>query len=123
MRFALVKAVLLSSIGLVGVANADSIDKGKALVEKGNCASCHGAGLNAPVAPAYPKLAGQPADYLYYALRSYQVGSSNPNYGRSNAIMASQVNGTPDVKSYSQQDLKDMAAYISSLPGTLVIKK
>jgi cytochrome c553 len=123
MKFALVTAVLLSSIGLVNVANADSIDKGKTLVEKGNCASCHGAGLNAPVSPAYPKLAGQPADYLYYALRAYQVGASNANYGRVNAIMAAQVKGTPDVNDYSQQDLKDIAAYISSLPGTLVIKK
>ena len=48
MKFALVTAVLLSSIGLVNVANAASVDKGQALVEKANCASCHGAGLNAP---------------------------------------------------------------------------
>lgn len=123
MKFALITAALLLSIGLVEVANADSIEKGKTLVEKGNCASCHGAGLNAPIAPAYPKLAGQPADYLYYALHAYQVGAGNPKYGRVNAIMASQVQGTPDVKAYSQQDLKDIAAYISSLPGTLVVKK
>lgn len=123
MKFALITAALLSSLGLASVANAASIEKGQALVEKGNCASCHGAGLNAPVAPAYPKLAGQPADYLYYALRAYQVGGSNSNFGRVNAIMVSQVQGTPDVKAYSQQDLQDMAAYIASLPGTMVIKK
>ena len=65
MKFALVTAVLLSSIGLVNVANAASVDKGQALVEKANCASCHGAGLNAPILPAYPKLAGQYPDYIY----------------------------------------------------------
>jgi cytochrome c553 len=123
MKFALITAAFISSIGLVQIANAASIEKGQALVEKGNCASCHGAGLNAPIAPAYPRLAGQPADYLFYALRAYQVGGSNPNFGRVNAIMASQVQGTPDVKAYSQQDLQDMAAYISSLPGSLVLKK
>lgn len=123
MKLSLFTAFLLASTGLVNLANAADIEKGKALVEKGNCASCHGAGLNAPISPAYPKLAGQPADYLYYALHAYQVGGKNPQYGRVNAIMASQVQGTPDVAAYSQQDLKDMAAYISSLPGTLVIKK
>ena len=65
MKFALITAILLSSIG---IANAASVEKGQALVEKGNCASCHGAGLNAPIAPNYPKLAGQYPDYLYYAL-------------------------------------------------------
>lgn len=89
MKFSLFTAVLLASIGLVNVANAASIEKGKTLVEKGNCASCHGADLNTPILPVYPKLAGQPVDYLYYALHAYQVGGKNPQYGRVNAIMAS----------------------------------
>ncbi len=117
MKFALVTAVLLSSIGLVNVANAASVDKGQALVEKANCASCHGAGLNAPILPAYPKLAVQYADYLYYALKAYKVGNSNAQFGRNNAIMGSQV------QNFSDADLQDMAAYISSLPGNFVVKK
>lgn len=114
MKFALITAILLSSIG---IAQAASADKGKALVEKANCASCHGAGLNAPILPAYPKLAGQYPDYLYYALRAYQVGDSNAQFGRNNAVMSSQV------QSFSDADLQDMAAYISKLPGNFVIKK
>lgn len=114
MKFALITAILLSSIG---IAQAASADKGKALVEKANCASCHGAGLNAPILPAYPKLAGQYPDYLYYALRAYQVGGSNAQFGRNNAVMSSQV------QSFSDADLQDMAAYISKLPGNFVIKK
>ncbi|MBU3625769.1 cytochrome c [Polynucleobacter sp. JS-Safj-400b-B2] len=117
MKFALITAVLLSSIGLVNVANAASVDKGQALVEKANCASCHGAGLNAPILPAYPKLAGQHADYLYYALKAYKVGNGNPQYGRINAIMASQV------QVFTDADLQDIAAYVASLPGNLVVKK
>ena len=80
-----------------------------------HCAACHGAGLKAPVAPAYPKIAGQYQDYLYFSLKSYTV--NNANVGRNNAIMQSQV------KPYSDKDLRDMAAYIASLPGDLVVKK
>ena len=117
MKFALITAVLLSSIGLVNVSNAASVDKGQALVEKANCASCHGAGLNAPILPVYPKLAGQYPDYLYYALKAYKVGNGNPQYGRNNAIMGSQV------QVFSDADLQDIAAYIASLLGNFVVKK
>jgi len=117
MKFALITAALLSSLGFVNVANAASVDKGQALVEKANCASCHGAGLNAPILPAYPKLAGQYADYLYYALKAYKVGNGNAQYGRNNAVMGSQV------QTFSDADMQDIAAYIASLPGNFVIKK
>ena len=114
MKVALFTAILLSSIGL---AQAASADKGQALVEKANCASCHGAGLNAPILPAYPKLAGQYADYLYYALKAYKVGNGNAQFGRNNAVTGSQV------QNFSDADLQDMAAYIASLPGNFVVKK
>ncbi len=38
-------------------------------------------------------------------------------YGRSNAIMAGQV------KPLSKQDIKDLAAYLHSLPGPLVVQR
>lgn len=114
MKVALFTAILLSSIGL---AQAASAEKGQALVEKANCASCHGANLNAPILPAYPKLAGQYQDYLYYALRAYKVGNANAQFGRNNAVMSSQV------QSFSDADMNDIAAYIASLPGNFVIKK
>ncbi|MBU3621591.1 cytochrome c [Polynucleobacter sp. CS-Odin-A6] len=117
MKFTLITAltaILLSSIGL---AQAASAEKGQALVEKGNCASCHGVGLNAPILPVYPKLAGQHADYLYYALRAYKVGNSNPQFGRNNAIMASQV------LNWTDADMQDIAAYIATLPGNFVVRK
>ncbi|SNX28621.1 Cytochrome c553 [Polynucleobacter meluiroseus] len=98
-------------------ANAASIEKGQALVEKGNCATCHGAGLNAPILPAYPKLAGQHPDYIYYALRAYKEGNGNALFGRNNAVMTSQA------ATLSLADMQDIAAYIGSLPGNLVVKK
>ena len=117
MKFALITVVLLSSIGLVNVANAANAEKGKALVEKANCAACHGPGYKEAILPIYPKLAGQYADYLYYALKAYKVGGSNAQYGRNNAIMGSQV------QTLSDADMQDIAAYLASLPGNFVIKK
>jgi len=98
-------------------ASAASVENGKALVEAHNCAACHGAGLNKPVTGQYPKLAGQYADYVHFALRQYQMGKDNPRLGRGNAIMQAQV------QSLSDGDMKDIAAYIQSLPGDLVQKK
>jgi cytochrome c553 len=83
-----------------------------ALLTKGNCASCHGANFNKPIDGAYPKLAGQHADYLYVALKAYQT-EGNPKVGRANAIMGSQV------KQFTHAELKAIAGYIGALPGDL----
>jgi cytochrome c553 len=82
------------------------------LLKKGNCASCHGEGLNKPIDASYPKLAGQHADYLYVALKAYKV-ENNANVGRSNAIMGGMA------KPYTNAELKTLANYIASLPGDL----
>jgi cytochrome c553 len=82
------------------------------LLTKGACISCHGANFNKPIDGAYPKIAGQHADYLYVSLKSYKV-SNNPQVGRANAIMGAQV------KPFTNAELKAMANYIASLPGDL----
>ncbi|MCD6077446.1 MAG: cytochrome-like protein [Ramlibacter sp.] len=43
-----------------------------ALLQKAACASCHGANMSKPIDPSYPKIAGQYADYLFVALKSYK---------------------------------------------------
>ena len=83
-----------------------------ALLAKGNCASCHGANYNTPIDGSYPKLAGQHADYLYVALKGYQV-RNNAQIGRSNAVMGGMA------APFSHKELKLLANYIGSLPGTL----
>lgn len=110
-------------------AQAADIAAGKALVEKGGCVACHGKDLNAPISPDYPKLAGQHPDYLYHALLAYQT-SGNPIVGRTNAIMAGQVNSNPAVttkdgkpRPFTRGELQDIAAYIGSINGDLVLKK
>jgi cytochrome c553 len=82
------------------------------LLTKGACISCHGANFSKPIDPTYPKLAGQHADYLGVALKSYKT-EKNANVGRNNAIMAGQV------KQFSNAELKAIANYISTLPTEL----
>jgi cytochrome c553 len=122
LKTACTAAALVGAIGAINVlamqsAHAADASNGKVLAEAHNCAACHGPNLNKPVSAEYPKLAGQHADYLYWALRQYQMGNGNPNFGRNNPIMAAQV------QSLSQSDLKDISAYIESLDGDLVVKK
>lgn len=76
------------------------------------CASCHGPNFSKPIDGSYPKLAGQYPDYLYVALKAYQV-DKNALVGRGNAIMAAQA------KPLSHAELKAIADYISSLPGEM----
>lgn len=110
----LLTALVCSAISLSATA-AGNIDAGKALAEKYSCAACHGKDFNSPIDASYPKLAGQHKDYLEHALTAYKRGDG-PN-GRNNAIMTGQV------KPLSNQDVKDLAAYLHSLPTTLVIQR
>ncbi|MDZ4355993.1 cytochrome c4 [Variovorax sp. RO1] len=81
-----------------------------------SCTKCHGANFNTPNDGTVPKLAGQHADYLFVALKSYRV-KNNPHLGRSNAVMAAQV----EPKKFTNAELKTLATYISTLPGELKI--
>lgn len=114
----LMKKILAVAFTLISM-NAwagGNVANGKAAAEKYSCAACHGKDFNSPIDPSYPKLAGQHEDYLEHALIEYQRGVSGAN-GRGNAIMGAQA------KPLSRQDIKDIAAYLHSLPGTLVLRK
>jgi cytochrome c553 len=82
------------------------------LMKKANCASCHGENYSKPIAPSYPKIAGQHPDYLYVALKAYQT-DGNAQVGRKNAVMGGMA------RQYTHAELKELAAYIGSLPGEL----
>lgn len=73
------------------------------------CAACHGADFNTPVSPDIPRLAGQHADYLARTLTEYKSGA------RKNALMSGQT------AALSAQDIQDIAAYVSSLSGSLQV--
>jgi cytochrome c553 len=108
-------AFVMSAVSFNAFAGGD-VDAGKAAVQKYACASCHGDDFNSPKDPTYPKLAGQHQDYLEHALTAYQRGGDAAN-GRSNAIMGGMA------KPLSKQEIKDIAAYLHSLPGSLVLRK
>jgi cytochrome c553 len=91
---------------------AGNAANGEALTKKYNCASCHGADFKSPVDPGYPKLAGQHEDYLVHALTAYKRGDAAN--GRNNPIMSGMA------KPLSDQDVKDIAAYLHGLGGTFV---
>jgi cytochrome c553 len=91
---------------------ADGNARVAALVAKGACISCHGDSFSKPIDPSYPKIAGQHADYLFVALKSYKT-EGNSTWGRANGIMGGVA------KQFSNAELKDMASYVSSLPGEL----
>ena len=68
------------------------------------CAGCHGA-TGVSVAPAFPIIAGQHADYIVRALTDYQSGKRN------NPVMAGFV------ASLSTEDMWDLAAWFESQDG------
>jgi cytochrome c553 len=84
------------------------------LIEKGACASCHGANFSKPIDPSYPKLAGQHADYLYVALKAYTV-EGNALIGRNNAIMSGIA------KQYSHAEMREIAKYLASIDSELAV--
>ena len=82
------------------------------LVKKGACTSCHGENFAKPIDPSYPKLAGQNADYLYVALKSYKVEGTT-TWGRGNGVMGGVA------KQFSNAELKELAGYVSAQQGDL----
>lgn len=83
----------------------------QALLNKSNCASCHGSNFSLPT-EGYPKIGGQHADYLFVALKAYKT-ENNPKVGRSNAVMGAMI------KPYTNSELKLLANYLASIDGDL----
>ena len=65
------------------------------------CVACHG-NDGVGILPEYPNLAGQHADYIEQALKSYRAGQ------RKNPVMGGMAAALTD------QDIKELAAYYSS---------
>ena len=86
-------------------------DAGSGKQKSQACAACHGADVNAPTGPDFPRLAGQHYDYLLKSLRDYKSGA------RRNPIMGGQVSGL------STQDMADLAAYFANEKGALHVTR
>lgn len=83
-------------------AHAGDADAGKTKAQV--CASCHGADGNS-ASGAFPRLAGQYADYLAKALADYKTGERN------NPIMKGFA------ANLTAADMEDLAAYFSKQKG------
>lgn len=101
--------MLAALLACGGAAAADRAAGEKLAAER--CAACHGKDYNTPVDPSYPKLGGQYDDYLLKALRDYRSGA------RKNPVMGGIA------KTLTPQDMRNLAAYLGSLPGPLTHKK
>ena len=102
---------MIAVAGLAAAGNAIAGgDAAKGKEKAAVCGVCHGADGNTPLTPEYPKLASQPADFLDKALRDYKSGK------RKNPLMS------PQAQNLTKQDIKDLAAYFSSLSGDLKVK-
>ena len=72
-----------------------------------SCSVCHGPNGDQPLAPDYPILAGQYADYLESSLKSYRDGRRN------NPIMAMQV----QMLNLTDDDIRRLSAHFASKRG------
>lgn len=100
-------SIALVFLGLLGAGSALASGNAAKGEEKAKlvCAACHGA-HGESAGPDFPKLAGQPADYLEHSLQNYKGGVK-----RKNAIMMGMAVGL------TEQDMADLAAWFSSQEG------
>jgi len=106
-------AVFFIFITMPGFAADEAHGEEKAVARSGEevakqCVSCHGEDGNS-IAPNFPRIAGQHADYMFYALKSYKNGD------RKNAIMAGIV------AALTEKEMKNVSAYYASMDGGLSV--
>jgi cytochrome c553 len=74
------------------------------------CHACHGVG--APVAPTFPRLAGQRPDYLYHRLIAFKrADAKDPYYAQSPM--------RPQATNLSDADMRDLAVYYAAQAPTV----
>jgi cytochrome c553 len=78
------------------------------------CTACHGANFYNTTDAGNPRLAGQHADYLAVALRSYKT-TGNALFGRGNATMVGMA------ATLNESDIQQIAEYLSGLPSNLKV--
>lgn len=79
---------------------------GATLYKEKTCMSCHGEDAKTPILPAYPKLAGQNADYLFLQLQD--IKSSARKNGMSAAMAGIMQN-------VNEEEMRILADWLASL--------
>lgn len=101
-------ATMLAVVFALSACSSGNPEAGKQ--KAATCAACHGADGNS-TNPQFPRLAGQYEDYIVNALMDYKSGA------RKNPIMKGMA------ANLSAADIADLAAYFSSQPNGLFVKK
>ncbi len=115
------KKLIITTISLLFVftlvpcvaAEESGHDEPKATARSGEevakqCVACHAEDGNS-IAPNFPRLAGQHADYMFHSLISYKNGD------RKNAIMAGIV------AALSEKEMKNVSEYYANMGGGLSV--
>jgi cytochrome c553 len=111
-HFTLLALVLAAATGTVS-ATEEAAGGGDFDQKLRACGACHGEKGDKPLAPDYPILAGQQADYLSAALRHYRDGRRN------NPIMGAQVQALQ----LSEDDIVKLGEYFAQQSGPLATLK
>lgn len=100
--------VLLLSFAFLPVSliAAENSDRGATNFRNYNCTSCHGPKGQFPILSHYPKLSGQPKEYLVQQLKDFRAGTRA--HGTSK-IMTSIARSIPEA------EFEDLAAYLAGL--------
>lgn len=86
--------------------DAAVVAEGAKLFQDRTCWSCHGKDAKTPIMPAYPKLAGQNADYAERQMLDIKSGArANANSAAMKGVMGL----------VSDAEIKTIAAYLSTL--------
>jgi cytochrome c553 len=103
-------AAVFCALGVASTAVAEGdVERGKVLAD--TCKGCHAVDTYNNVYPTYhvPRIGGQSAEYLSSALMLYRDGN------REHSTMTAQA------ASYSDQDIQDIAAFLSSVVPPLTV--
>jgi len=108
--FLLAAGLCASTLAIANEAESAAAPDPAAFAQKRQaCGACHGEKGDKPLAPDYPVLAGQHADYIAAALRHYRDGR------RTHPIMAAQVKALQ----LTEDDIKGLGEYFSKQPSPL----
>lgn len=103
---------VMLAVGLLSYSSAYSQSPAQPLEARIKfCETCHGPNGNKPIAPIYPKIAGQYPDYLTKVMKDYRAGR------RPNPIMRA------NAASLDDQTIKQLADYFAGKQGDLVVKQ
>lgn len=95
------------ALALIAGSGSAIAQDGAALYQTKACVSCHGPDGKSPVLPAYPKIAGQNAEYLFQQLKDIKSEARNSGMAAAMAGIMQNVN---------EDEMRAIADWLASQP-------